>query len=67
VPGDQCIVSTADLDRLHDRIYRLEAAVEDVTGDLAGADGPDAYRGAFAHLMDAVADLVGTVIEPVRR
>lgn len=67
VPADQCIVSSADLDRLHDRLYRLEAAVEDVTSDLAGADGPDAYRQAFTHLMDAAADLTGTVIEPVRR
>jgi len=67
VPADQCIVSGADLDRLRDRLYRLEAAVEDVTADLASADGPGDYRQAFAHLMDAVVDLVGTVIEPVRR
>ena len=67
MPADQCIVSAADLERLHDRLYRLEAAVEDVTGDLATATGTGAYRQAYEHLMDAVGDLVGTVIEPVSR
>ena len=67
MPGDQCIVSVSDLDRLHDRLYRLEAAVEDVTADLATSGTPAAYRQAFDHLMDAAADLAGTVIEPVRR
>jgi tetrahydromethanopterin S-methyltransferase subunit G len=67
VPTDQCIVSAADLERLHDRLYRLEAAVEDVTADLAAPTGPAAYRQAYEHLMDAVGDLVGTVIDPVRR
>ena len=36
VPDDQCIVSASDLARLHDRIYRLEAAVDDVRSDLVG-------------------------------
>ena len=67
VPGDQCLVSTADLARLHDRLYRLEAAVEDVRADLAGSHGAAAYRQAYEHLLDAAVDLVGTVIEPVRR
>ena len=67
MPADQCIVSSTDLERLHDRLYRLEAAVEDVTADLSTAPGAAAYRQAYEHLMDAVGDLVGTVIEPVRR
>jgi hypothetical protein len=67
VPQDQCIVSTADLRRLHDRLYQLEAAVEDVTADLEGSRAEAAYRRAYDHLMDAVSDLVGTVVEPVRR
>jgi len=67
VPQDQCIVSAGDLVRLHDRLYRLEAAVEDVTADLSATPGAAAYRQAYEHLMDAVGDLVGTVIEPVRR
>jgi hypothetical protein len=59
-------VATGDLARLHDRLYRLEAAVEDVRVDLATATGAAAYRQAYEHVMDAVGDLVGTVIEPVR-
>jgi hypothetical protein len=68
VPEGQCIVSTADLFRLHDRLYRLEAAVDDVRVDLegSGTDTDADYREAFAHLMDAAADLAGTVVEPVR-
>ncbi len=66
VPADRCIVSLADLGRLHDRLYRLEAAVEDVRADLGESSGEVDYRRAVEHLMDAAADLVGTVVEPVR-
>ena len=59
-------MSAADIARLHDRLYRLEAAVDDVTADLAADSGVAGYRQAYEHLMDAAADLVGTVIEPVR-
>jgi hypothetical protein len=60
-------VSVADINRLHDLLYRLEAAVDDVTADLAATTTSAAYGQAYAHLMDAVGDLVGTVVEPVRR
>ena len=66
VPADQCIVSAVDLSRLHDRLYRLEAAVEDVRADLGGAPTAADYRRAVDHLLDAADDLVGTVVEPVR-
>lgn len=66
MPGDQCIVSMADLGRLHDRLYRLEAAVEDVRTDLGGTPSAADYRRAVEHLLDAAGDLVGTVVEPVR-
>jgi hypothetical protein len=66
VPTDQCIVSTADLRQLHDRLYRLEAAVEDVRADLAAGGGAVDYQQAYDHLMDAVVDLAGTAVEPVR-
>jgi hypothetical protein len=59
-------VAVADLARLHDRLYRLEAAVEDVTADLAEDDSPAARKAAVAHLLDAAGDLVGLVVEPVR-
>lgn len=59
-------MADTDLRQLHDRLYRLEAAVDDVLADLgASTDDPD-YRAAYDHLMDAAVDLVGVVIEPVR-
>jgi tetrahydromethanopterin S-methyltransferase subunit G len=66
IPEGQLVVAEADLRDLHDRLYRLESAVEDVDGDLAGRPGPAAYREAFAHLYEAARDLVGVVIEPAR-
>ena len=66
VPAGQVIVAETDLGVLHDRLYRLEAAVEDVTADLAGKPGARAYREAFEHLLEAAEGLVGTVVEPVR-
>jgi hypothetical protein len=59
-------VTVSDLRRLHDRLYRLEAAVDDVRADLSPSSGSGAYRQAFEHVMDAVGDLIGTVVEPVR-
>ncbi len=66
VPADQCLVSVSDLSKLHDRLYRLEAAVDDVVADLAGSRRAADYRHAYEHLLDAATDLVGTVVEPVR-
>lgn len=60
------VVAEEDLQRLHDRLYRLEAAVEDVTADLRRSAGPKAYREAFDHLYESARDLVGTVVEPAR-
>ncbi len=67
VPTGQLVVAQADLDRLHDRLYALEAATDDVAGDLAEATGAAAYRRAFEHLSEAAADLRGMVVEPVTR
>ncbi len=63
---DRCIVATADLARLHDRLYRLESAVEDVGGDLAEDSSTAAVRAALDHVLDAAGDLVGFTVEPVR-
>jgi hypothetical protein len=60
------IVAEKELHRLHDRLYRLEAAVEDVDADLGGSKGPKAYQAAFEHLYEAARDLTGVVVEPVR-
>jgi hypothetical protein len=66
VPSGQVIVNEDDLKRLHDRLYRLESAVEDTEADLSGTTSSRAYRDAFEHLHDAAQDLAGLVIEPVR-
>jgi hypothetical protein len=46
---DQVIVARSELDALHDRLYELEAAIEDVEGDLvaAGRAGEQDYREAL--------------------
>jgi len=66
VPTGQVVVAESELARLHDRLYRLESAIEDVDADLTEASGAKAYREAFEHLCDAARDLVGVVVEPVR-
>ena len=66
LPHGQVVVSEEDLRRVHDRIYRLESAIEDVVADLGEKAGPQAYRAAYEHLYEAANDLVGVVVEPVR-
>jgi len=65
-PG-QLVVEGRDLNRLHDRLYALEAAMEDVAADLAESTAGAAYRRAFDHLWAAAGDLRGTVVEAVTR
>ena len=67
VPAGQVIVAERELDRLRDRLYRLESAIEDVDADLAGSRGPKAYQQAFEHLYEAARELTGFVVEPVRQ
>jgi tetrahydromethanopterin S-methyltransferase subunit G len=67
LPNGQVIVSEDDLQKVHDRLYLLESAIEDVDADLAGDPGPKAYRAAFDHLYEAAKDLVGVVVEAVRQ
>jgi tetrahydromethanopterin S-methyltransferase subunit G len=67
VPHGQTIVAEEDLRRLHDRLYRLESAVQDVDADLGERTGARAYREALDHLLEAARDLVGLVVEPVRQ
>jgi tetrahydromethanopterin S-methyltransferase subunit G len=67
IPAGQLVVSEQELRSVHDRLYRLESAVEDVQADLAGDVGLEEYKEAVEHLLDAAQDLVGVVIEPVRQ
>ncbi len=59
-------MAVEDLQRLHDRLYRLESAVQDVDADLRDRTGVNAYRQALEHLLEAARDLGGVVLEPVR-
>ncbi|HEY8527240.1 MAG TPA: hypothetical protein VIL48_19885 [Acidimicrobiales bacterium] len=56
---DQVIVSRRELDDLHDRLYALEAAVEDVERDLADARTIADHRDALDHLLEAARPLTG--------
>lgn len=54
----ELVVTRAELDELHDRLYELEAAVEDVERDLADSPSAQDYRDAVAWLLDAARPLV---------
>ncbi len=58
------VVSQAQLDRLHDRLYTLESALDDVDVDLAGRARESDYKAALGHLYAAAGDLRGFVVEP---
>ena len=73
LPEWQVVVARSDLDRLHDRLYALEAALDDAATDLADVRPPGmrrldpvaaAYAQALAHVREAADDLRGLVVEP---
>lgn len=53
----ELIVARTSLESLRDRLYVLEAAVEDVERDLTTAEGPDDVRRALDWLLDAARPL----------
>ena len=57
--GDaQLVVARSELDALHDRLYELEAAIEDVDRDLAAAPpGERDYREALDWILAAARPL----------
>ena len=57
--GDaRLVVARAELDVLHDRLYELEAAIEDVDRDLAATTpGEDDYREALDWVLRAARPL----------
>jgi hypothetical protein len=66
------VVAQSELDRVHDRLYSLEAALDDVTTDLAEVTASSserertrAYGAALAHLRAAAEDLRGILVEPI--
>lgn len=72
LPAGQVVVSQAELDRVHDRLYALEAALDDVAADLADVPASAserararAFEAALAHLRSVAEDLRGVLVEPV--
>ena len=62
-------MTRAELDDLYDRLYELEAAIEDVERDLADAAGESDVRRALDWLLEAARPvaalrLTGTSPEP---
>ena len=56
----ELVVAKSSLDELHDELYVLACAVDDVERDLAAADGtppPDEVRQALAWLLEAARPL----------
>ena len=66
ISDDELLVERAKVDRLHDRLYVLEAACEDVRTDLDASDEPglDVYRQAVVHLLEAAFPLRNAYVEP---
>jgi len=58
----ELVMTREELDDLHDRLYVLEAAVEDVESDLAGEPDPADYQDAVAWLLDAARPLLDSRI-----
>jgi hypothetical protein len=60
----ELVVARRDLDALHDALYVLEAAVEDVERDLAASRSKADLEAALAWLLSASRPLVSQRIEP---
>jgi hypothetical protein len=54
----ELVVARQELDALHDALYMLEAAVEDVERDLRTSSTKRDYEEAVAWLLDAARPLV---------
>jgi hypothetical protein len=54
----ELVVARSELDDLHDRLYELEAAIEDVERDLATDSGPGATAEALEWLLAAARPVV---------
>ena len=54
----ELVVTRSELDDLYDKLYVLEAAVEDVDRDLAEGATPKEYEEAVAWLLEAARPLL---------
>ncbi len=55
----ELVLTRSEIDSLRDRLYVLEAAVEDVDRDLAGSPTKADYREAIGWILDAARPLAG--------
>ncbi len=60
----ELVIARRDLDALHDALYVLEAAVEDVERDLASSRTKADLEAALSWLLSAARPLVSTKVEP---
>lgn len=58
------LVDRTKLGMLNDRLYVLEAAIDDVRHDLNESPDLDAYRDAVVHLLEAAMPLANAHLEP---
>ncbi|HSS09311.1 MAG TPA: hypothetical protein VLL25_05475 [Acidimicrobiales bacterium] len=52
------VIARQAIDQLHDQIYILECAIEDVERDLVDDDSPDGVRRSLAWLLEAARPLL---------
>ena len=55
----ELVMTRQELEELHDQLYVLEAAIEDVQRDLAGSSSKQDYVDAVAWLLQAARPLAG--------
>lgn len=63
--ADEVVVRQADLEELQDRVYALQAALEDVANDLAEAAGVDDVRRALDWLVSQAEPVAALRLTPV--
>ena len=61
---NEAVVSAPELAALADRVYLVQAALDDTADDLRGNPGIDEVRDAYEHLRAAAAELARTRLEP---
>lgn len=59
----ELVITRQALNELHDKLYVLEAAVEDVRRDLEADDSPAEVRRALDWLIEAAHPLVSTPVK----
>jgi len=65
IDPENVLLRKEELERLHDRLYELEAALEDVAMDLQDDHSPKAVKEALDHLCGVASRLSAFVLEPI--